>query len=375
MRSSPRCPQPDGVRGAIVRVEVPSVGFEHASAAGLGREDTGEAVTVDHRLHVASVGKMFTATLVLQAAESGLFGPDGIDTALGELAFAPGALVTGVHPLGPTITIRQLLTHTSGMKDMQADDATGTADELGRPAPDSVVANFWRSARGLAAGDRSNEFALAPLGAVGSSRPRRPDGRHAQPLPRNGHRGRPGRRTRRALPLQRHGLRAPRPPRRAGDRPPVRRVAARADHRPARPDPHHAGLPRRGPRRSTRRPWGDGRVARRHRTPECGLDLSLDWGGGGQVSTVADLCRFLRGLLAGELFDDPTTIEMSTTWAHPAHLPPQRLGVGLGLFHWQAGVARAGRPRRRLGRAGVPRPGIRQRSSPEPSGNEMTARG
>ncbi len=68
-------PQPGGVRGAIVRVEVP--GFEHASAAGLGRVDTGEAVTVDHRFHVASVGKMFTATLVLQAAEAGLFGPNG----------------------------------------------------------------------------------------------------------------------------------------------------------------------------------------------------------------------------------------------------------------------------------------------------------
>ncbi len=65
-----------------------------------------------------------------------------------------------MHPLGPTITLRQLLTHTSGMKDMQTDDASGTADELGRPAPDSVVANFWRSARGLAAGDRSNDFAL-----------------------------------------------------------------------------------------------------------------------------------------------------------------------------------------------------------------------
>ena len=89
-----------------------------------------------------------------------MFGPNGIDAALGELPFAPTGLVDGVHPLGPTITIRQLLTHTSGMKDMQTDDATGTADQLGRPAPDSVMTNFWRSARGLAAGDRSDEFAL-----------------------------------------------------------------------------------------------------------------------------------------------------------------------------------------------------------------------
>ncbi len=69
-------PQPDGVRGAIVRVEVPSVGFAHASAAGLGRADTGEAVTVDHRFHVASVGKMFTATLVLAGGRGRAVRPD-----------------------------------------------------------------------------------------------------------------------------------------------------------------------------------------------------------------------------------------------------------------------------------------------------------
>jgi D-alanyl-D-alanine carboxypeptidase len=330
-------PQPDGVRGAIVRVEVPSVGFDHSSASGLGRVDTGEAVTVDHRFHVASVGKMFTATLVLQAAESGLFGPDGIDTALGELVFAPGALVKGVHPLGPSITIRQLLTHTSGMKDMQADDATGTADALGRPAPDSVVANFWRSARGLAAGDRSNEFALhrwVPWDPSAVDDPMAgmlnrflATGTAAAPV------GAPGERFhysdtayvllgilvelatgRRYAELQRERI---------------------CDHLGLDDTTlayHEAGDDDACDGPGVMDVWlGDIALL------SAGLDLSLDWGGGGQVSTVADLCRFLRGLLAGELFDDPTTIEMATTWTYPAHLPPQRLGVGLGLFHWQAG--------------------------------------
>jgi D-alanyl-D-alanine carboxypeptidase len=326
-------PQPDGVRGAIVRVEVPSTGFEHAAASGLGRADTGETVTVDHRFHVASVGKMFTATLVLQAAEAGLFGPNGIDTALGELAFAPGALVGGVHPLGPTITIRQLLTHTSGMKDMQTDDATGTADELGRPAPDSVVANFWRSARGLAAGDRSNEFALhrwVPWDPAVVDDPMAgmlnrflATGTAAAPV------GAPGERfhysdtayvllgllvelatDRRYAELQRERICDP---------------LGLVDTTLAYHDD-----PADGP--GVMDVWlGDVALL------STGLDLSLDWGGGGQVSTVADLCRFLRGLLAGELFADPRTVAASTTWTHPAHLPPLRLGVGLGLFHWQAG--------------------------------------
>ncbi len=327
-------PQPGGVRGAVVRVEVPSMGFEHASASGLGRADTGEAVTVDHRFHVASVGKMFTATLVLQAVEAGLFGPNGIDTALGELAFAPRELVEGVHPLGPTITIRQLLTHTSGMKDMQTDDATGTADQLGRPGPDSVMTNYWRSARGLAAGDRSDEFALhrwVPWDPDAVDDPMAgmlnrflATGTAATPV------GAPGERFhysdtayvllgvlvelatgRRFVELQRERISDP-----------LGLAHTTLAHHDDAPD--GAGV---------MDMWlGDIALL------SAGLDVSFDWGGGGQVSTVADLCRFLRGRLAGELFDDPKTTAASTAWARPAHLPPQRLGVGLGLLHWQAGA-------------------------------------
>jgi D-alanyl-D-alanine carboxypeptidase len=299
--------------------------------------DTGEAVTVDHRFHVASVGKMFTATLVLQAAESGLFGPKGIDAQLGELTLAPRALVERVHPLGPTITIRHLLTHTSGMKDMQADDATGTADELGRPAPDSVVANFWRSARGLAAGDRSDEFALHrwvpwdpsvvddPM--AGMLNRFLATGTAAAPV------GAPGERFhysdtayvllgllvelatgRRFAELQRERICDP-----------LGLVGTTLAY-------HEAGADDACDGPGVMDVWlGDIALL------SAGLDLSFDWGGGGQVSTVADLCRFLRGLLAGELFGDPATAAASTRWTHPGHLPAQRLGVGLGLFHWQAG--------------------------------------
>ncbi len=335
--------QPGGVRGAIVRVEVPSMEFEHASAAGLGRADTGEAVTVDHRFHVASVGKMFTATLVLQLAEAGVFGPNGIDTALGDLPFAPTGLVDGVHPLGPTITIRRLLTHTSGMKDMQTDDATGTADQLGRPAPDSVMTNFWRSARGLAAGDRSDEFALhrwMPWDPAAVDDPMAgmlnrflATGTAATPV------GAPGERFhysdtayvllgvlvelatgRGFAELQRERISDP---------------LGLVDTTLAYHDDAGDGA-------GVMDVWlGDIALL------SAGLDLSFDWGGGGQVSTVADLCRFLRGRLAGELFDDPATTAASTAWAHPADLPPQRLGVGLGLLHWQAG------PHELVGHAGA----------------------
>jgi D-alanyl-D-alanine carboxypeptidase len=229
---------------------------------------------------------------------------------------------------------------------MQTDDASGTADQLGRPAPDSVMANFWRSARGLAAGDRSNEFALhrwVPWDPSAVDDPMAgmlnrfvATGTAATPV------AAPGERfhysdtayvllgvlvelatARRFAELQRERISDP-----LG-----LTHTSLAYHDAAGPD--GLGVT------SGRAPcdgvgvmdvWlGDIALL------SAGLDLSFDWGGGGQVSTVADLCRFLRGLLAGELFDDPATTKAATTWTRPAQLPPQRVGVGLGLFHWQAG--------------------------------------
>ena len=44
------------------------------------------------------------------------------------------------------------------------------------------------------------------------------------------------------------------------------------------------------------------------------IDPSVDlYGGGGLVSTCADLARFFRALLRGEVFDDPATLATMTT--------------------------------------------------------------
>jgi hypothetical protein len=40
-----------------------------------------------------------------------------------------------------------------------------------------------------------------------------------------------------------------------------------------------------------------------------GVDFSFDWGGGGVVSTLADLNTFMRALAAGELFRQPGTLD------------------------------------------------------------------
>ena len=62
------------------------------------------------------------------------------------------------------------------------------------------------------------------------------------------------------------------------------------------------------------------------------MDLSFDWGGGGQVSTMDDLCLFLKGLMSGALFKTSATLASMHEWITPPGLAAPRTGVGLGFF-------------------------------------------
>lgn len=125
--------------GAVVRVDAPGLGVSHTAVAGVAGPD-GAAMTPAHAFHVASIGKLMTATLVLQLAEDGRFGPQGLESRLGDLGLLEEAvLLDRLHaregvPRGRDLTLRQLLTHTAGFGDAFADDATGTAEalEIGR---------------------------------------------------------------------------------------------------------------------------------------------------------------------------------------------------------------------------------------------------
>jgi D-alanyl-D-alanine carboxypeptidase len=119
-------------RNAVVYVEVPQENFTYTNAAGIGRADTGEAMTVDHQFFIASVGKPMTATVILQLWEEGAFGKHGLDATLDELHIFPPEVLDQLHMIdgvsyGRQITIRQLLNQTSGLKDVLNDsrDAKG----------------------------------------------------------------------------------------------------------------------------------------------------------------------------------------------------------------------------------------------------------
>jgi D-alanyl-D-alanine carboxypeptidase len=78
-----------------------------SGAAGVADVATGQPMPVDARMRLESVSKIWTAVLVLQLAEQGRLGlNDTVERWL------PGLL-----PFGDRITLRQLLTHTSGIFD------------------------------------------------------------------------------------------------------------------------------------------------------------------------------------------------------------------------------------------------------------------
>lgn len=337
----------EGARSAVVCLDVPAWGLRVGAAAGEARP--GVAMTVETPFHVASIGKLFTATLVMQLVEAGRFDAAGIDITLAETGLVDRVLLDRLHvrdgiPRGAGLTLRQLLTHTSGLADAFNDDAAATQARHGRTAPGGLGA---RLARSLAARARGT----VPDPAKGPDLldkhwiawdPARPDDRWAGML--NYYLAELGS-SPAALPgeqfhysdsayvLLGHLIE------RATDKPYHEVQKERIldplglgstwmhDREPARGAQAEADV------------WLGG-------TGILGLggNLSFDWGGGGQVATVDDLLGFFDALLAGRLFRQSGTLAAMKQWLRPAGMSPPRQAVGLGLQQWRspAGAAMTG---------------------------------
>ena len=87
----------------------------HTAAYGVANQATGEAVSPGHRFRVASNSKLLTATAVLELVEAGELGLD--EPVLGRLTDRLG--VTPTEPGIAAITLRQMLSHTSGFPEYQ----------------------------------------------------------------------------------------------------------------------------------------------------------------------------------------------------------------------------------------------------------------
>ena len=145
----------DAVLGEIMtRWGIPGLGIGivegndivYAKGFGVQSLDTGAPVTLDSIFCVASITKCFVATAVLQLAEQGKIHLD-----------APLVLYLPYFKLDderyPQITIRQMLSHTSGMPDLEESEY----DELvAHPEYDDGAAE--RYVRGLS----SRKMSAAP---------------------------------------------------------------------------------------------------------------------------------------------------------------------------------------------------------------------
>lgn len=133
----------DAIHNAAVVVEDPAQKLYYAKGVGPAREGSTAAMTTKEQFPIASVTKTMTATVILQLAEEGRLGADGIETTLGSLGvFTPAILdrlmTFGGRSYGAGLTIRQLLAHQSGMRDVFMDDAKLTSENNeGNAAPES----------------------------------------------------------------------------------------------------------------------------------------------------------------------------------------------------------------------------------------------
>ncbi len=313
-----------GARNAVARIEAPAAGFAWEHAAGVAREDTGEAMTPKHRFHTASVSKSMTALLVVQLAEEGVLGAEGVDTHYVEFGVFPDdvqerLLTRGGQPAFSGVTLRHMLSHTSGFRDAFVDDGSRTSRETGRPAPGSIIGS-----------DATRNFTAAwsPWLPEGDSAEERGVINHYL-----------------SQPGMSEALSEPGTAFHYSDTAfvlltlLVERVTGKSYHANLRDrilapcDLRDSYLayrddPPLGPRRQ---PESD---VHAYGIPmlSSGKNLSFDWGGGGLVTTAGDLVRFQRALAEQRLPGSNRILPRMTAWTRPAGLAGLRTGVGLGLF-------------------------------------------
>lgn len=339
------------VHNAVVVVEHPSRGLRAAAAAGKMRDDSSAAMAVDTQFHIASVVKPMTAALIFQAAETGKLGPAGIDTKLIDTGVLPPHIVRALHNIqgrshGERITLRQMLTHTSGLRDGQVDDGDFTAGGyFGRAAPNSISGRrfpdlephhaAYRAGRPIPAGLRTTmrwkpwdptQPANPDAGVLNFYLAAHTAGAHALFRPGHGFHYSDTAFTILALLAEHlHG----------------ESFARLLLHRIYAPcgmtDSYYDADSDLDPApwvRALSDCWNGA-----YPLVSMGMSLSNDWGGGGVIATAADLNRFMIGLLDGRLFRHRATLAEMLRFTAPAGLS-NYAAVGHGVLAFRSPAGR-----------------------------------
>ncbi len=134
-------------RNAIVQVDAPRSGFEHTAAAGVARADSRERMTAGRPFYIASITKPMVAVRILQLVEAGKL---SLDTTLAQTGILPTDALQRLHvyeghSYGAQITIRQLLQHRTGLRDMLLDDRGHLGDEFESGSAPGSIGGIWSS--------------------------------------------------------------------------------------------------------------------------------------------------------------------------------------------------------------------------------------
>lgn len=107
----------DGARGAVMAVSSPRLGIDGRYAAGVARADTGVAMTPETPFLSASVGKLVVAAAVHRLAADGCLTLDDQLSRWQRMGELSGLPVVGGDAALARVTVRQLLSHRSGLPD------------------------------------------------------------------------------------------------------------------------------------------------------------------------------------------------------------------------------------------------------------------
>ena len=110
----------DAVRGAALHVDAPALGLNWEGAAGMADPESGTPMTPEMPVRIASNTKTFIAAAVLRLAEEGMLDID--DPIADHLPEEYVVMLDGDGYDPEAMTVRHLLTHTSGLFDHSALD-------------------------------------------------------------------------------------------------------------------------------------------------------------------------------------------------------------------------------------------------------------
>jgi len=279
----------ENVRNGVLLIEGP--GFKWKGASGMAFPDSGLPMLPDDQFNIDSVAKTMTATIVLKLVEDERL---GLDDAIG--VHLPDSLMDGLHvykgrSYDDEMTVRHLLSHTSGIPDDWAEPKFFdliVGDLQRRWTPEETIEFVKENCEpGFPPGGgfQYSDVGYNLLGLIIE----KVTGRGLHEVYRD-------------LLLDPLGM----------------NHTYRPSHEAARPS-----IAGRGP---SRRYLGD---------MECTLVpavLTADWAGGGMISTTEDLNRFMRSFVRGEIFDDPKTKGKMLDWVESGPFHNYGLGVSRVLY-------------------------------------------